>query len=121
MWRSRANSSALKARLPDVPLKSSFVPWSAPIRVVRLKGRVWLRDKALPLQIQMVGPRLDSWFEAAPAQAWRPDGGCGGVDLVVLGFSDDLSASLAQQLQRLVSATPETPSTAAVQSASAEA
>ena len=66
-------------------------------QVVRLKGRVWLRDKALPLQIQMVGPRLDSWFEAAPAQAWRPDGGCGGVDLVVLGFSDDLSASLAQQ------------------------
>ena len=85
-------------------------------QVVRLKGRVWLRDKALPLQIQMVGPRLDSWFEAAPAQAWRPDGGWGGVDLVVLGFSDDLSASLAQQLQRLVSATPETPSTAAVQS-----
>ncbi|MGB1776684.1 MAG: cobalamin biosynthesis protein CobW [Synechococcus sp.] len=87
-----------------------------PHQVVRLKGRVWFPGKTLPLQIQMVGPRLDSWFEAAPAQAWRPDGRCGGVDLVVLGFSDELSASLAQQLQRLMSATPETPNTAAVQS-----
>lgn len=87
-----------------------------PHQVVRLKGRVWFSDKALPLQIQMVGPRLDSWFEAAPAQAWRPDGSSGGIDLVVLGFSDERSASLGQQLQRLVSATPETPRTAAVRS-----
>ena len=41
-------------------------------QVVRLKGRVWLRDKALPLQIQMVGPRLDSWFEAAPLRPGVP-------------------------------------------------
>ena len=41
-------------------------------QVVRLKGRVWLPGKTLPLQIQMVGLRLNSWFEAAPSHAWRP-------------------------------------------------
>ena len=39
-------------------------------QVVRLKGRVWLPGKSLPLQVQMVGPRLETWFEAAPHQAW---------------------------------------------------
>ncbi|MBA4733773.1 MAG: cobalamin biosynthesis protein CobW, partial [Synechococcus sp.] len=45
------------------------------LQVLRLKGRVWLPGKALPLQLQMVGPRLNSWFETAPASAWRPDSG----------------------------------------------
>ena len=66
-------------------------------RVVRLKGRIWLEAKSLPLQLQMVGPRLDSWFEAAPEQAWRPATGVG-VDLVLIGFdpaaADQLSAEL---------------------------
>ena len=45
-------------------------------QVVRLKGRVWLQDKTFPLQVQMVGPRLNSWFEVAPSHAWRPEAGC---------------------------------------------
>ena len=95
--------SSLEQRLKDLV---------GPYHVVRLKGRVWLSDKAIPLQIQMVGPRLDSWFEAAPDTAWRPSCGCG-LDLVVLGFSDDHSESLANDLQKLVSATPATPNTPA--------
>ena len=83
-----------------------------PCQVVRLKGRVWLAGKPLPLQIQMVGPRLDSWFEAAPDTAWKPSCGCG-LDLVVLGFSEDYSASLSKDLHKLVSATPATPHTPA--------
>jgi cobalamin biosynthesis protein CobW len=66
-------------------------------RVIRLKGRIWLEGKSLPLQLQMVGPRLDSWFEAAPEQAWQPATGVG-VDLVLIGFdpaaADQLSAEL---------------------------
>ena len=65
--------------------------------VVRLKGRVWLPGKALPLQLQMVGPRLESWFEAAPDHAWRPSSGSG-LDLVVIGFDPDAAQRLGEAL-----------------------
>ena len=81
-------------------------------QVVRLKGRVWLPSKALPLQIQMVGPRLNSWFEAAPSHAWRPDQGCG-ADLVVLALNEAAAPALESSPQRLVQATPAKASPAA--------
>ncbi|QNI42239.1 cobalamin biosynthesis protein CobW [Synechococcus sp. A15-28] len=81
------------------------------LQVLRLKGRVWLPGKALPLQLQMVGPRLNSWFETAPASAWRPDSGAG-VDLVVLSLHETSTATIEQGLQAL-QATPATASTAA--------
>ena len=81
------------------------------LQVLRLKGRVWLPGKALPLQLQMVGPRLNSWFEAAPTAAWRPDSGAG-VDLVVLSLQESATATIEQALQTL-QATPATASTAA--------
>ena len=80
-------------------------------QVLRLKGRVWLPSKTLPLQLQMVGPRLNSWFEAAPTAAWRPGSGAG-VDLVVLSLQESATASIEQALQTL-QATPATASTAA--------
>ena len=79
--------------------------------VLRLKGRVWLPGKTLPLQLQMVGPRLNSWFEAAPTAAWRPDRGAG-VDLVVLSLQESATATIEQALQTL-QATPATANTAA--------
>ena len=81
------------------------------LQVLRLKGRVWLPGKALPLQLQMVGPRLNSWFETAPASAWRPDSGAG-VDLVVLSLQETATATIEHALQAL-QATPATASTAA--------
>ena len=65
--------------------------------VVRLKGRVWLAGKTLPLQLQMVGPRLESWFEAAPDHAWKPSSGAG-VDLVVIGFNPNAAELLSARL-----------------------
>ena len=76
-------------------------------QVIRLKGRVWLAGKALPLQLQMVGPRLNSWFEAAPKDAWRPSSGTG-LDLVVLALNEAAAPALASAFQRLLSATPDT-------------
>jgi cobalamin biosynthesis protein CobW len=81
-------------------------------QVLRLKGRVWLQGKALPLQVQMVGPRLNSWFEAAPSHAWRPELGCG-ADLVVLALNNTAASAVESSLQRLVQATPARASTAA--------
>lgn len=65
--------------------------------VVRLKGRVWLAGKTLPLQLQMVGPRLESWFEVAPDQAWKPSSGAG-VDIVVIGFNPNAAELLSARL-----------------------
>jgi cobalamin biosynthesis protein CobW len=93
----------LETRLPELARE---------LQIVRLKGRVWLPGKSLPLQVQMVGPRLDSWFEAAPEQVWSPAAGCG-VDLVVLSFQANAADAVSLQLQRLVKATPVTASSAA--------
>ena len=81
-------------------------------QVIRLKGRVWLQDKTLPLQVQMVGPRLNSWFEAAPSHAWRPEIGCG-ADLVVLALNNSAATAVESSLQRLAQATPAKASRAA--------
>ena len=97
------NRQALEQLLPNLVREQ---------QVVRLKGRVWLPGKKLPLQIQMVGPRLNSWFEAAPSHAWRPEGGCG-ADLVVLALNEAAAPALESGLQRLVQATPAKASTAA--------
>ena len=97
------NRQALEQLLPNLVSKQ---------QVVRLKGRVWLPGKTLPLQIQMVGPRLNSWFEAAPNHAWRPDDGCG-ADLGVLALNEAAAPDLESGLQRLVQATPAKASTAA--------
>ncbi len=81
-------------------------------QVLRLKGRLWLSGKALPLQIQMVGPRLNSWFEASPPTAWTPDSGCGAA-LLVLSLQPDAAEAIRSSLQRLMQATPATANTAA--------
>lgn len=66
-------------------------------QVVRLKGRLWLPGKTLPLQLQMVGPRLSSWFEAAPENAWHPEEA--GVDLVVLSFEEQAAEAIRLGLE----------------------
>ena len=71
-------------------------------QVVRLKGRLWLPGKALPLQLQMVGPRLSSWFEAAPENAWHPEEA--GVDLVVLSFEEQAAEVIGSGLKQSVMA-----------------
>ena len=65
--------------------------------VIRLKGRLWIQGKTLPLQIQMVGPRLESWFESAPTEAWKPSEATG-LELVVIGLQKDST----QQLESLL-------------------
>ena len=57
-------------------------------QILRLKGRFWLPDKPLPLQVQMVGPRMSTWFEKAPEDVWRPEQG--GLELVALSLKEGL-------------------------------
>jgi cobalamin biosynthesis protein CobW len=51
-------------------------------QLVRVKGRLWLAGKARPLEIQAVGPRLESWFADGDSR----DGRQPGLELVLLGF-----------------------------------
>jgi cobalamin biosynthesis protein CobW len=65
--------------------------------LIRVKGRLRQIGKARPLNIQAVGPRLESWYDSSsdardPAEP--------GLELVVLGFSlqqDQLQEALAQR------------------------
>lgn len=50
--------------------------------VLRAKGRATITGKALPLVIQAVGPRLDTWHQATVDTA-------GGLQLVLIGFAVD--------------------------------
>lgn len=62
-------------------------------QLVRVKGRLWLQGKARPLEIQAVGPRLESWFANDAAEPRPP-----GLELVLLGFNlqrQALEAALA--------------------------
>ena len=66
--------------------------------ILRLKGRAWLPGKAIPLQIQAVGPRLECWFDAtAPGQAVQTEG----LELVALGLELD-ARSLQLGLEALL-------------------
>ncbi|WP_254978002.1 cobalamin biosynthesis protein CobW [Cyanobium sp. ATX 6A2] len=66
--------------------------------VVRLKGRLRLSGKARVLELQAVGPRLESWFSDPAGR--QPDA-APGLEVVVLGFqlpADDLQTTLAALL-----------------------
>ena len=65
-------------------------------QILRLKGRIWINGKSIPLQIQMVGPRLNSWYEPASNQAWKPR--TSGLELVVLSLKDGPTDSIDQWL-----------------------
>ena len=53
--------------------------------VLRAKGRATITGKALPLVIQAVGPRLDTWHQATADTA-------AGLQLVLIGFAIDPDA-----------------------------
>ncbi|ABM72014.1 putative cobalamin synthesis protein [Prochlorococcus marinus str. MIT 9515] len=55
--------------------------------ILRIKGRLWIPKKSLPLQIQIVGKKINTWYEEAPLNCWRPIDS-GGLDLVIISFDD---------------------------------
>ena len=54
------------------------------VNILRIKGRLWIPGKVLPLQIQIVGSKVNTWFEDAPADCWSPKEG-GGLEIVMIG------------------------------------
>ena len=64
--------------------------------LVRVKGRLWQEGKARPLELQAVGPRLESWYEVLAGSPPPP-----GLELVLLGFGLP-EQQLEQQLRGLI-------------------
>ena len=54
------------------------------LKILRIKGRVWIPNKLLPLQVQIVGTKVNSWFEEAPTDCWKPKQG--GLEIIMIGF-----------------------------------
>ena len=65
-------------------LKEILVNLVSKYQILRIKGRFWIEGKALPLQIQMVGSRFDSWYERANDDSWKPSKA--GLELVFLSL-----------------------------------
>ncbi len=55
--------------------------------ILRIKGRVWIPGKLMPLQIQIVGKKINTWFEESPSNCWKPKNG--GLELIIIGFNTD--------------------------------
>ncbi len=96
-------SSAIRIELnaEQTGLEKLFKSLSNKYQILRLKGRLWQKDKALPLQIQMVGSRLSTWYEAAPEDSWRPE--TEGLELVILSLRDGVKNELLEELTHLES------------------
>ena len=63
-------------------------------QIIRIKGRCWLSNKNLPLQVQMVGPRINTWFEEIPKSAWKPKNF--GIDLVILSLKEGAAEAIKE-------------------------
>ena len=94
-------SVQIEAELDRTSLESLLTRLVSEHQVLRLKGRLWIPGKTLPLQMQMVGPRLNSWFEAAPERAWKPAGGAG-ADLVVLALQEGAADAIESAIRTLL-------------------
>ena len=65
--------------------------------ILRIKGRAWIPGKAIPLQIQIVGKKINTWFEESPTNCWKPNNG--GMEIVVIGFNSNSFDMLNQKIK----------------------
>ena len=69
------------------------------LNILRIKGRIWIPNKSLPLQIQIVGKKINTWFEEAPDNCWRPNDNAG-LELVIIAFDEKSTKILNKKLKR---------------------
>ena len=86
-------SLQLNGRWQQEGLESVLADAIETMGLLRLKGRIPIAGKVLPLQVQAVGRRLDCWFEADQASSDQ-------LNLVLIGRSPD-QGRLAAQLASL--------------------
>ena len=57
------------------------------LNILRIKRRIWIPNKSLPLQIQIVGKKINTWFEESPDECWKPIDSAG-LELVIISFDE---------------------------------
>jgi cobalamin biosynthesis protein CobW len=93
-----AVSLTLDGRFERQDLEAALLELIREHGLLRLKGRLWQPGKARPLELQAVGPRLETWFAAtATAQDGEPGPR---LELVALGFAVP-AVLLRQRLESL--------------------
>ena len=78
-------------------LKSFLKEIAREFGTIRVKGRIWIPNKSTPLQLQMVGERLDCWYENSNINTWRPK--TSGLELVFISFRRGTIESLEKYLR----------------------
>ena len=68
------------------------------INILRIKGRIWIPNKTLPLQIQIVGKKINTWYEEAPLNCWRPIDSAG-LELVIISFDNESIATFIKKIK----------------------
>jgi len=68
------------------------------LNILRIKGRIWIPNKSLPLQIQIVGKKINTWFEEAPYNCWRPNDNAG-LELVIISFDEKSINTLKRKIK----------------------
>ena len=58
------------------------------LNILRIKGRVWVPQKTLPLQVQIVGRKINTWYEKVDLKSVSPPNN-GGMELIMIGFEKD--------------------------------
>jgi len=58
------------------------------LNILRIKGRVWIPQKNFPLQVQIVGRKINTWYEKVDLKSIIPPKN-GGMELVMIGFEKD--------------------------------
>ena len=58
------------------------------VNILRIKGRVWIPQKSLPLQVQIVGRKINTWYEKVDLKSVSPPKN-GGMELIMIGFEKD--------------------------------
>ena len=68
------------------------------LNILRIKGRIWIPNKSLPLQVQIVGKKIVTWFEEAPEKCWRPNHNAG-IELVIISFDEKSIKTLKKKIK----------------------
>jgi len=58
------------------------------INILRIKGRMWIPHKNLPLQVQIVGRKINTWYEKVDLNSVTPPNN-GGLELIMISFEKD--------------------------------
>ena len=68
------------------------------LNILRIKGRIWIPNKSLPLQIQIVGKKINTWYEEASSSCWRPILS-GGLELVIISFDKESIIKIREKIK----------------------